>query len=142
MFAGSAFVYRQESSKQHHNKTDANTLNPKIHRTIPNTLSKAHQRRPAASQLYPTRHLLCCYLVRRPLQLLFQKTKTCLLPCSSSKLYPACISLTATSAFKAYTSPLYSFHKPLSSSGYIINYYRVLTGSNIPPALANITTQN
>ena len=64
----------------------------------------------------------------------FSEDKDRLLPCSSSKLYPACISLTATSAFKAYTSPLYCFHKPLSSSGYIINYYKVLTGTEIPPA--------
>ena len=91
MLAGSAFVYLQESSKRHHNTTDANTLNPKIHRTIPNTHPKAHRRRPAASQLFPTRHLLCCYPVRRPLQIfLLRRQKTCLLSHSNSKLYPEC----------------------------------------------------
>ena len=163
MFAGSAFVYLQETSKRHHNKTDANTLNPKIHRTIPNTLSKAHQRRPTASRLFPTRHLLCCYLVRRPLQMFLQKTKTCLLPCSSSKLSQHAFHSHVIT--QRYTSSLYfhhalrlpsmpcfqntvqRFNKPNKSISFchlaaaIMNYYRLLRGTRRPQTYHPQNTQ-
>ena len=70
---------------------------------------------------------LCCYLVQRPLQgLFFLKTKTCPFSVATASC--------TQHAFHCHIITL-RYHMPLPSAGSIINYYRVLTGSNIPPAL-------